>query len=700
MVFSSLTFLFIFLLFAALLYFIVPGIRLKNAVLLLASLVFYSWAEPSLLVLLLADTVVAYVGGLLISRLQKVKAKHDKTDLLSAKAVLFVVTVLIIGALVYFKYFGFITEILASLGSGITIAKIVLPTGISFYTFQILSYVIDLYRGKVKLQKNFFRLLLYVSFFPQLIAGPIVRYDLVEEEIGKRKSGLNDIEYGLKRFIIGFFKKVILANGAAKIAEIIYAGDPMVYGSAFYWLAALAYTFQIYFDFCGYSDMAIGLGRIFGFHFAENFDYPYLSRSVSEFWSKWHISLSTWFRDYVYIPLGGNRVKTLRWIFNFLCVWLLTGLWHGASYNFILWGLYYAVILLTEKAVASMLEKRRTRKSTALAAKQQYDGPDPMALAHAEEEFADIKEQHMDFSFINTTAASSYTGFDFEAKYGNLLNVGTTSLAKPVGSLSKEKPVQQRPQPENSLGFTFNEPVFNISEKDWLTSLGSESVHRETREQDQIRSLNEMLYGAEPEPTEKQTVYEKHSAESTEKRQQKKSGQTKIKKAKPKQKKSRQTKAVKKKKPKLLKRLWKGLKKIFGRLNMFKSSLAASSAVYTAGRMIRNFAGWLYTMFAVVIGWVLFNLEDLELVGTTFKTMFSAVPTDLVKAVAANTDILRANIFIPLCFVCIFPVKKLLDKLDKTPAAIISTLIYAGLFVLCICFLVAEKYNPFIYFRF
>lgn len=232
----------------------------------------------------------------------------------------------------------------------IPLKEIALPIGISFYTFQILSYIIDLYKGEISVQRNFFYLTLYVSFFPQLIAGPIVRYQTVEEEIRNRKTTLSDISDGMKRFIKGLAKKVIIANNVALIAETVYnCGEQSIYGTSVYWLAAIAYALQIYFDFSGYSDMAIGLGRMFGFHFLKNFNYPYISKSITEFWRRWHISLSTWFRDYVYIPLGGNRVKKSRWLFNIFVVWCLTGFWHGAEWNFIIWGVYYCTLLLIEK---------------------------------------------------------------------------------------------------------------------------------------------------------------------------------------------------------------------------------------------------------------------------------------------------------------------------------------------------------------
>ena len=237
----------------------------------------------------------------------------------------------------------------------INLINVIMPIGISFYTFQILSYIIDLYNKKIKLQKNYFSLALYVSLFPQLIAGPIVRYETVEEEIDNRKETKEDVIAGTKRFIIGLSKKVIIANQMALLADLIFNKHNGSYGTSIIWLGTLAYTLQIYFDFSGYSDMAIGLGRIFGFHFLENFDYPYISKSVTEFWRRWHISLSTWFRDYVYIPLGGNRVNKFKWIRNIILVWLLTGLWHGAAWNFIIWGIYYGLLLLFEKLFLNKL---------------------------------------------------------------------------------------------------------------------------------------------------------------------------------------------------------------------------------------------------------------------------------------------------------------------------------------------------------
>ena len=353
MVFSSLSFLYAFLPAVFLLYFAVNNRVWRNCVLLAASLVFYSWGEPKFLFWMLGTVLVAYVCGLLIERFGKMpRAK---------KAALVVVCVFLTGNLFVFKYLNFTLENLSLLlGRSIAFREIVLPIGISFYTFQILSYVIDLYRGNVRVQKNFFWLTLYVCFFPQLIAGPIVRYQTVEAEIRERRETVEDVAAGLKRFILGLAKKVILANHVALIAEQVYRGDA-AYGTVFCWIAAAAYTLQIYFDFSGYSDMAIGMGRMFGFHFLENFEHPYISLSITEFWRRWHISLSTWFRDYIYIPLGGNRVSRPRWIFNILVVWGLTGLWHGASWNFLLWGLYYAALLLLEKLFLQRILDRLPR---------------------------------------------------------------------------------------------------------------------------------------------------------------------------------------------------------------------------------------------------------------------------------------------------------------------------------------------------
>ena len=341
MVFSSLSFLVFLLPLTVILYFICRNRVWRNTVLLLASLFFYAWGEPKLLVLMVAAALAAYLGGLVIGG----------TKGFIRKAVYILTLLLLLSNLFIFKYLNLISDTLR-----FSLKQIALPIGISFYTFQILSYVIDLYRGEIKVQKNFFHLLLYVSFFPQLIAGPIVRYQTIEQEITARCESMRDVADGLRRFVLGLSKKVLIANQVAVVAEHLFSSNAS--GAGAYWLAALAFTLQIYFDFSGYSDMAIGLGRMFGFHFLENFNYPYVSCSVTEFWRRWHISLSSWFRDYVYIPLGGSRRKRSRNILNLLIVWALTGLWHGASWSFLLWGLYFGLVLILEKYLLAKLLKK------------------------------------------------------------------------------------------------------------------------------------------------------------------------------------------------------------------------------------------------------------------------------------------------------------------------------------------------------
>ena len=341
MVFSSLPFLLLFLLVVLLVSHILP-FKFRNFFLLLANLVFYAYGEPVYVLIMIGSILVNYFGGVLI----------EKQPTRTRKRVILILGIVIdLAALGVFKYAGLFVGTLKQIPafSGLPDVSIALPIGISFYTFQILSYVIDLYWGKVHVQRNFFYLLLYVSFFPQLIAGPIVRYSTIEDEILHRKETWDDVEAGLKRFLLGLAKKVLIANNVAALADMIYQGNQSIYGTALYWLASVAYTMQIYFDFSGYSDMAIGLGRMFGFHFLENFNYPYLSRSATEFWRRWHISLSSWFRDYIYIPLGGSRVSRPKWVRNIFIVWGLTGFWHGAAWNFLLWGLYYGVLLVVEK---------------------------------------------------------------------------------------------------------------------------------------------------------------------------------------------------------------------------------------------------------------------------------------------------------------------------------------------------------------
>ncbi len=339
MVFSSVTFFYVFLPLVFLAYFIVP-FRFKNAVLLLFSLVFYAWGEPVYILLMLYSIVVNYCLGLAIDKYP------DK-----AKSTMVFTVVLNLFILGFFKYYGFLMENINSLfGLELPIHELALPIGISFYTFQTLSYIIDLYRGKIKCQKNIISYAAYISMFPQLIAGPIVRYSDVAAELEQREINLTKFGEGFERFIFGLAKKVLLANTIGALFDTVSGlGSDISLLTA--WLGAIAYTLQIYFDFSGYSDMAIGLGKMFGFTFLENFDYPYISKSVTEFWRRWHMSLGTWFREYVYIPLGGNRVSVIKHIRNIMIVWLLTGLWHGASWNFVVWGLYYGLLLLWEKYI-------------------------------------------------------------------------------------------------------------------------------------------------------------------------------------------------------------------------------------------------------------------------------------------------------------------------------------------------------------
>ena len=338
MLFSSIPFLFYFLPAVLMLYFLVPR-KLKNAILLLFSLVFYAWGEPKYVFLMIGTIMLFYICGLAIEKARQQRWK---------KFWLILSVVISIALLAVFKYADFaIGSVNAVTGAGIPLLRLALPIGISFYTFQCLSYTIDVYRGHTVAQKNPISFGAYVSLFPQLIAGPIVRYVDVARELENRTHSWEKFMNGLRRFLIGLAKKVIIANNLGQLIEIFRdSGEKSV---VFYWIYAIAFMLHIYFDFSGYSDMAIGLGKIFGFEFCENFNYPYLSKSITEFWRRWHMSLGTWFRDYVYIPLGGSRVSKGRWIVNILTVWMLTGLWHGAAWNFVLWGLLYALVLLAEK---------------------------------------------------------------------------------------------------------------------------------------------------------------------------------------------------------------------------------------------------------------------------------------------------------------------------------------------------------------
>ena len=343
MLFSSIPFLYYFLAAVLIAYFLVPS-GAKNAVLLISSLFFYGWGEPKYVLLMIGAILAFYGCGLAIGC-----AKTEKV-----KKVWLVVSVIIgVLLLTVFKYADFfIGSFAAVTGLSLPLLKLALPIGISFYTFQCMSYAVDVYRGNVPPQKNPISFGAYVALFPQLIAGPIVRYADIARELDNRTTTWEDASDGIRRFLVGLGKKILLANQLGQLTEIFRAsGEKSV---LFYWMYAVAFMMHIYFDFSGYSDMAIGLGRIFGFHFIENFNYPYLSKSVTEFWRRWHMSLGSWFRDYVYIPLGGNRVSKGRWVFNILVVWMLTGLWHGASWNFVLWGLMFAVLLLVEKWVPAL----------------------------------------------------------------------------------------------------------------------------------------------------------------------------------------------------------------------------------------------------------------------------------------------------------------------------------------------------------
>ena len=338
MLFSSIPFLYCFLPAVILVYFLVPQ-KWKNAVLLLFSLAFYAWGEPKYVVLMVATIALFYLCGLAIG-----KAKESKWK----KVWLWLSVAGGIGLLAIFKYADFFMDSFNRVtGIGVPLLKIALPIGISFYTFQSLSYTIDVYRGSVPVQKDPIAFGAYVTLFPQLIAGPIVRYSDIARELQHRTHTWEDTMAGIRRFLVGLGKKILLADNFALLISLFRQSDEK--SLLFYWMYAVAFTLNIYFDFSGYSDMAIGLGRIFGFHFNENFNYPYLSKSVTEFWRRWHMSLGSWFRDYVYIPLGGNRVKKYRWILNILVVWMLAGLWHGAAWNFVLWGLLFAALLLLEK---------------------------------------------------------------------------------------------------------------------------------------------------------------------------------------------------------------------------------------------------------------------------------------------------------------------------------------------------------------
>ena len=351
MVFSSSTFLMAFLPLTLLLYYgvgvaLTKNVTVKNCILLLGSLVFYAWGEPVYIVLMLLSILFNFAAGRVIDS----ALSDGRTGL--AKFQFIADVVYNLAVLGFFKYADFVVDNINGLfGAHIPPLELPLPIGISFYTFQILSYIIDLYTGKIRVQKNLVSFALYISLFPQLIAGPIVKYKEIEEQLVGRKESLVKYSRGMARFVVGLAKKLLLANTLGAVYSGIQAMDVGSLSALAAWTGIACYTLQIYFDFSGYSDMAIGLGSMFGFSFNENFNYPYIATSITDFWRRWHISLSSWFRDYVYIPLGGNRRKTPRVIFNLLVVWLLTGLWHGAAWNFVLWGVFYGVLLIFEKYV-------------------------------------------------------------------------------------------------------------------------------------------------------------------------------------------------------------------------------------------------------------------------------------------------------------------------------------------------------------
>ena len=338
MLFSSMTFVFMFLPIVLVLY-LVTKKELHNPILLIASIIFYAWGEPKYLAIMLLTILINYFGAIAVDKFQN----HKKLSL--------ILTIIAnLSFLIYFKYFNFLIENYNCLfHTNIQALKIVMPIGISFYTFQALSYVVDVYRGECKVQKDIYKLALYICLFPQLIAGPIVKYHDVAEQIDSREVNFEKVSLGVKRFIIGLSKKMLIANTMGAIADKIFVQDPHTFSHFTAWLGSVAYSFQLFFDFSGYSDMAIGLGLIFGFKFLENFNYPYISKSITEFWRRWHISLSTWFKQYVYISLGGNRAGKLKTLRNLGIVFLLTGIWHGAAWNFVIWGLWHGFFIIVEK---------------------------------------------------------------------------------------------------------------------------------------------------------------------------------------------------------------------------------------------------------------------------------------------------------------------------------------------------------------
>lgn len=353
MVFSSMVFLCVFLPAVFCLHLLLPGMRAKNFLLVVASLVFYAYGEPIYVILLVASSAGNYILARLTGECPKIR-----------KLTMTLAVVINLGLLVIFKYSGFLVDTFNSVtGAGIPVPQVRMPIGISFFTFQALSYVIDVYRGDASVQKNFGKVLLYISFFPQLIAGPIVKYHDVEAEINNRKQTPEEIGKGIRRFIAGLSKKVLIANTMGLVADNLFGAAATGITGPGAWLGAVSYMLQIYFDFSGYSDMALGLGMMFGFHFHENFDYPYISASIREFWRRWHMSLSGWFKEYLYIPLGGNRRGKFRTVVNKMIVFVCTGIWHGASFNFLFWGIYHGFFLMLEEYIPFIGKKGGKLKS-------------------------------------------------------------------------------------------------------------------------------------------------------------------------------------------------------------------------------------------------------------------------------------------------------------------------------------------------
>ena len=352
MLFSTMTFVFMFLPIVLVLY-LVTKKELHNPILLISSIIFYAWGEPKYLAIMLLTILINWLGAIGVD-----KFKNHK------KLVLALTIIANLGFLIYFKYFNFLIDNCNNIfHSHIDPLNIVMPIGISFYTFQALSYVVDVYRGDCNVQKDIYKLALYICLFPQLIAGPIVKYHDVAEQIDSREVNFEKVDLGVKRFIIGLSKKMLIANTMGAIADKIFIQNPDTFSPLIAWIGSIAYSFQLYFDFSGYSDMAIGLGLIFGFKFLENFNYPYISKSITEFWRRWHISLSTWFKEYVYIPLGGNRKGKLKTLRNLGIVFLLTGIWHGAAWNFVVWGIWHGFFIIIEKIInIKEFEQKHTQK--------------------------------------------------------------------------------------------------------------------------------------------------------------------------------------------------------------------------------------------------------------------------------------------------------------------------------------------------